>query len=105
MIRHIALWTLTEAAHKEGLDAVIEKLNKSAQMMLGQIPGLIHVEIARNLDTDSAHNVALYSELESEEALKVYQTHPAHLAHKERAKDYISNREIIDFYKQRAREM
>jgi len=97
MIRHIALWTLTESAHQEGLDAAVKKLNASAKMMLGKIPGLIHVEIIRNLASDSAHDVLLYSELENQEALTSYATHPEHLAHKERAKNYVGNREIVDW--------
>lgn len=96
MVRHLALWTLTEQAQKEGIDIATEKINASARMMLGEIPGLLRMEVTRNISPNSDHNVALYSELESEEALKVYQTHPAHLAHKARVKDYVSNREIVD---------
>ena len=97
MVRHIALWTLTEKARAEvGLEAAAEKLNTSSRMMLGEIPGLVYVEIAHNI-TEAPHDLVLYSELESAEALTVYRTHPAHLAHKERAKEYVSNREIIDW--------
>jgi hypothetical protein len=97
MIRHVALWTLTEKGRAEiGLEAAAEKLNQSAKMMLGAIPGLLYVEIAHNIAA-SPHDLVLYSELLNEEALKIYQTHPAHIAHKERAKEYVSNREIIDW--------
>ena len=97
MIRHIALWTLTEKGRAEiGLEAAAEKLNQSAKMMLGAIPGLSYVEVAHNI-VEAPHDLVLYSEFESEEALVVYRTHPAHFAHKERAKEYVSNREIIDW--------
>jgi heme-degrading monooxygenase HmoA len=96
MVRHLALWTLTEQAKKEGIDAAAKKINESARMMLGEIPGLLCIEVSRNISPESVHDVALYSELESEDALKTYQTHPAHIAHKTRVKDYVSNREIID---------
>jgi heme-degrading monooxygenase HmoA len=97
MVRHVALWTLTEKARSQGaLAEAAEKINASARMMLGEVPGLLYVEVAHNI-AEAPHDLVLYSEFESEQALQVYQTHAAHIAHKERVKDYVSNREIIDW--------
>ncbi|MDR1786625.1 MAG: Dabb family protein [Spirochaetaceae bacterium] len=95
MVRHLALFTLTPEARREGIDAVVEKINESARRMLGEVPGLLVMEVCRNI-VDAPHDIALYSEFDTEDALITYRTHPAHTAHKERVKPYLSNREVID---------
>ncbi len=76
MVKHIILWTL-----KEGYNTAEIKRNmkQGLEALVGVVPGLsaLRVEICP-LPSANA-DVMLYSELESEEALKNYATHPAHV--------------------------
>ncbi|POY73476.1 hypothetical protein BMF94_3413 [Rhodotorula taiwanensis] len=60
-----------------------EQLRTAAQAMVGQIPGLKRVEVGPALESTKARSqgweTMLYAEIESEEALKVYADHDAHV--------------------------
>ena len=81
MIKHIILWKLrsdlNEAQKKEAALAIKQGL----EGLKGQVPGLmdIHVQATGQLASSNA-DIMLDSTLESEEALKGYAVHPAHVA-------------------------
>lgn len=76
MVKHIILWTLKpehntpeiKRGMKEGLEALV-----------GVVPGLIEMRVEISPLASSNADVMLYSVLESEEALKGYAVHPAHV--------------------------
>ena len=81
MVKHIILWKLRSdlsAAEKQEKASAIKQGLESLQ---GVVPGLldIHVQIDGRLESSNA-DIMLDSTLESEEALKGYAVHPAHLA-------------------------
>jgi len=96
MIRHIALYTLTQKAHEEGLDAVIEKLDRSVKNMVDKVPGMIHAEVRKNWAEDSDHDLFFYSEFENMEVIAPYLKSDVHQAHVDMAKDYVENKEGVD---------
>ena len=81
MVKHIILWKL-----RSDLD-VVEKqtaslaIKQGLEGLKGQVPGLldIHVQIENRLESSNV-DIMLDSTLESEEALKGYAVHPAHVA-------------------------
>jgi hypothetical protein len=81
MVKHIILWKLrsdlSEAQKKEAAQAIKQGL----EGLKGQVPGLvdIHVQATGQLASSNA-DIMLDSTLESEEALKGYAVHPAHVA-------------------------
>lgn len=81
MVKHIILWKLrsdlSEAQKKEAALAIRQGL----EGLKGQVPGLIdiHVQATGQLTSSNA-DIMLDSTLESEEALKAYAVHPAHVA-------------------------
>ena len=81
MVKHIILWKLrsdlSEAQKKEAALAIKQGL----EGLKGQVPGLvdIHVQATGQLASSNA-DIMLDSTLESEEALKGYAVHPAHVA-------------------------
>lgn len=81
MVKHIILWRLradlTAAEKREKALAIKQGL----EGLQGQVPGLIdiHVQIDGRLESSNA-DIMLDSTLESEEALKGYAVHPAHVA-------------------------
>lgn len=81
MVKHIILWKLrsdlSETQKKEAALAIKQGL----EGLKGQVPGLIdiHVQATGQLTSSNA-DIMLDSTLESEEALKAYAVHPAHVA-------------------------
>jgi quinol monooxygenase YgiN len=96
MIRHLALFTLTGKARDEGLERVLDKLRHSAENMVEKIPGLLMVELGLNGSKNSPHDLVFYSEFEDLAALNEYQHNPLHEDHKQFAREYVENQEIVD---------
>ncbi len=81
MVKHIILWKLRsdlDAAEKQTASLAIKQ---GLEGLKGQVPGLldIHVQIENRLESSNV-DIMLDSTLESEEALKGYAVHPAHVA-------------------------
>ena len=81
MVKHIILWKLRSdlsAAQKQEAALAIKQ---GLEGLKGKVPGLldIHVQATGQLASSNA-DIMLDSTLESEEALKGYAVHPAHLA-------------------------
>jgi hypothetical protein len=81
MIKHIILWKLRSELSAEEKQAKALEIKQGLESLKGQIPGLldIHVQATGRLDSSNA-DIMLDSTLESEEALKGYAVHPAHVA-------------------------
>lgn len=95
MVKHIILWKLKEEYNtyevKKGIKEGLEGL-------LGVVPGLVEIKVQiDNLDSSNA-DVMLYSVLESEDSLKAYAVHPAHVkVADEKVRPYTEVRSCIDF--------
>ena len=72
MIKHIVLYTLKEGVEKKEAVALIESV---LVPLVGKIPGLLHMEVKLAFN---GMDYALYSEFESQQALKDYAVHPLH---------------------------
>ena len=81
MVKHIILWKLRSELSAEEKQAKAIAIKQGLEGLKGQVPGLldIHVQIDRRLASSNA-DIMLDSTLESEEALKGYAVHPAHVA-------------------------
>ena len=81
MIKHIILWKLRSELSAEEKRTAAKAIKEGLEGLQGQVPGLldIHVQIDGRLESSNA-DIMLDSTLESEEALKGYAVHPAHLA-------------------------
>ena len=81
MIKHIILWRLrAELSDAEKREKALA-IKQGLEGLKGQVPGLvdIHVQIDGRLASSNV-DLMLDSTLESEQALKNYAVHPAHLA-------------------------
>lgn len=95
MVKHIILWKLKEEFNttevKQGIKEGIEGL-------VGVVPGLLEVQVQIEKLASSNADVMLYSVLESEDALKGYAIHPAHVkVADEKVRPYTESRACIDF--------
>ncbi|MDR2710372.1 MAG: Dabb family protein [Burkholderiales bacterium] len=96
MIKHLVVWTLKAPEDKA---TRLASLTPRAEALVGQIPGLRHLEVIDGLPIDpAAGDIALYAELDDLEALAVYQKHPLHTAFgNEEVKPFTASRRVIDW--------
>ncbi|MFA5257830.1 MAG: Dabb family protein [Opitutales bacterium] len=98
MVTHIVFWKMKSEA--EGADAATN-MAKMSEMLLalkGAVPGLVELTCGRDFNRSAfACDFAMYSVLESREALAVYQDHPEHV----KARNFIGrvteSRAVVDF--------
>ena len=91
MVKHIVLYTFKEGVDK---DASTKLIGSLLEPLVGQIPGLLHMEIRRCFQ---GMDYALYSEFESVQAMKDYAVHPLHLAAKEQFFHLLDKRVAGDY--------
>ena len=91
MVKHIVVYTLKEGVNKEEAVALIASKLES---LVGKIPGLGHMEVRRCY---AGMDYALYSEFDSADDLKNYQTHPLHLEAKSHFHHLIQTRVLADY--------
>ena len=91
MVKHIVMWRLRNKADAAEIKVRLEALG-------GKIPGLIKIEVGIDfLESEQSADVILYSELESREALGIYQAHPEHVAVIPLVKGAAISRTVVDY--------
>ena len=91
MVKHIVVYTLKEGVDK---DAAVKLIASKLEPLVGQIPGLVHMEVRRCF---SGMDYALYSEFESKEALFAYAENPLHIEAKGHFSHFIDTRVAADY--------
>ena len=79
MVRHLILWKLKEDMSDIEKEKVLSDMKINLEALVGKVPGLVSLQIVINKMEFSNADVMLDSMLESEEALKGYQSHPEHV--------------------------
>lgn len=72
MVKHIVVYTLKEGYDK---DEAVKLIASCLEPLVGQIPGLKHMEVRRCY---AGMDYALYSVFEKAEDVKNYRAHPLH---------------------------
>ena len=91
MVKHIVLFSVKEGEDK---DKVTEIAASVLEPLAGKIPGLLHAEVRRCF---AGCDFALYTELESREALAFYAPHPLHEEAKSHFFHLLSGRTAADY--------
>lgn len=79
MVKHIILWKLREDIPQKEKAVIKKNIKEQLEALKGKVPGLTEVTVQTEpLDSSNAE-VMLDCTLESEDALKGYQTHPEHV--------------------------
>ncbi|MBO9512732.1 MAG: Dabb family protein [Variovorax sp.] len=97
MIRHIVMWDVRGESGDEKA-ANIATVQRAFETLRGRIPGLLALEIG--VDTSRAPyacDVVLYSEFESQAALRAYATHPEHARVRQELGDLRIARHQVDY--------
>ena len=99
MVKHIIIWTLKSELSEEEKVAVKAGIKEGLEDLVGKVPGLldVKVQIDGRLDSSNA-DVMLDCTLESEEALKGYAVHPAHVeVANTKVRPFTAVRSCLDF--------
>lgn len=99
MVKHIILWTLKDSLSEEEKIQIKKSIKEGLESLKGVVPGLIDikVQIDGRLASSNA-DLMLDCTLESEEALKGYAGHPAHVAiANSRVRPFTAIRSCLDF--------
>lgn len=99
MVKHIILWTLNPELSEKEKETVKTGIKEGLEGLVGKVPGLVSakVHIDGRLASSNA-DLMLDSTLESEEALKGYAVHPAHVAVANgKVRPYTVQRACLDF--------
>jgi quinol monooxygenase YgiN len=93
MIKHIVLWRL-----KSDHDEAMASIRTALEAQMGAIPGLLRVEVGRNIRASSrAAHLALYCEFADRAALEAYHRHPAHTATRAVVDPLVAEHWIVDY--------
>ena len=98
MVKHIILWQLKDELQGAEKDAVKQGIKEGLEGLQGAIPGLLEIKVNTNGLASSNADVMLDSAFESEEALKAYAVHPAHVkVADEKVRTFTKTRSCLDF--------
>jgi hypothetical protein len=98
MVKHVILWILKEEYSAAEKQKIKEEIKAGLEGLKGQIPGLLEIQV--NIDGLASSNADLMldSSFESEEALKGYAVHPAHVAVADgKVRPYTASRVCLDY--------
>ena len=98
MVKHIILWTLKDTLSEEEKRNVKVGIKEGLEGLAGRIPGMLQIRVQTEKLGSSNADLMLDSSFESEEALKGYAVHPAHVkVADEKVRPYTAVRSCLDF--------
>ncbi len=98
MIKHIILWQLKDELSDEEKKNVAAGIKEGLEGLKGVVSGLLEIKVQTEKLASSNADVLLDSTFESEEALKGYAVHPAHVEVADtKVRPYTKSRVCMDY--------
>lgn len=98
MVKHIILWQLKDEFSTEEKEAIKAGIKSGLEGLMGQVPGLLEITVHTNGLPSSNADLMLDSAFESEDALKGYAVHLAHVEVADtKVRPYTAMRTCLDF--------
>ena len=98
MVKHIILWQLKDELSTEEKKVIKAEMKESLEALVGKIPGLLDVKVQIEGLASSNAEVMLDTSFTDEAALKVYATHPEHVAVADgKVRPFTKTRLCLDF--------
>lgn len=98
MVKHIILWQLRDELSTEEKAKIKKEIKTGLEALVGKIPGLLAVSVQIDGLASSNADLMLDSSFEDESALKLYATHPEHVAVADgKVRPYTKTRVCLDF--------
>lgn len=94
MVKHIILWNLKDELSPEEKVSVKKGIKEGLEGLYGKIEGLVEIKVNTDGISSSTADLMLDSTFLSEEALKLYASHPLH--------QEVANTKVHPFTKQRS---
>lgn len=79
MVKHIILWQLKDEFSDNEKLRIKAGIKEELESLLGRIDGLAEINVETEGLVSSNADIMLYSVFESDDALKAYAVHPAHV--------------------------
>ncbi len=98
MVRHIVLWNFVEGLSDAERAKAGEKMKALLEPIKELVPGALEIQVVKNDLASSNRDIALISSFETEEALAVYQNHPAHVEAGKYVWSVTCNRACMDYH-------
>lgn len=98
MVKHIILWNLKDEYSKDRKNEIKAGIKKGLEGLLGKIDGLTEIKVYTEGLASSNADLMLDSTFESEDALKNYAVHPAHVEVADTlVRPFTAQRSCLDF--------
>ena len=98
MVKHIILWQLKDELSADEKKVIKAEMKEALEGLVGKIPGLLEVKVQTEGLASSNAEVMLDTSFTDEAALKVYATHPEHVAVADgKVRPFTKTRLCLDF--------
>ena len=98
MVKPIILWQLKDELSAEEKKVIKAEMKEALEGLVGKIPGLLEVKVQTEGLASSNAEVMLDTSFTDEAALKVYATHPEHVAVADgKVRPFTKTRLCLDF--------
>ena len=98
MVKHIILWSLKDEFQDTEKEQIKKGIKDGLEGLKGKIPGLLEIKVYTNGLPSSNADIMLDSTFETEDALKVYASHPEHVKVADgKVRPYTKTRSCLDF--------
>ncbi|MBQ2901584.1 MAG: Dabb family protein [Agathobacter sp.] len=98
MVHHIVMWNFKDEIEEEKKATLQAEMAKHLEGLVGKVPGLLSAKFVVAPLTTSTHDMALVTTLENAEDVKVYGSHPDHVAVANKyVRPYVCNRACLDY--------
>ncbi len=98
MVKHIILWQLKDELSAEEKKVIKAEMKEGLEGLFGKVPGLLEVKVQIDGLASSNAEVMLDTSFTDEAALKVYATHPEHVAVADsKVRPFTKTRLCLDF--------
>ena len=98
MVKHIIIWKLKDEYSPSEKAQIMLEIKEGLEGLMGKIPGLTDIKVQIESLASSNGDLMLDSTFESEEALKAYAIHPAHVEVADtKVRPFTQSRRCLDF--------
>ena len=98
MIYHVVMWNFKAEIEESKKAKLQSDMAKHLEGLVGKVPGLLTAKFVSSPLPSSTHDMALVTTLEKAEDVKVYGSHPEHVAVADTfVRPYVCDRACLDF--------
>jgi hypothetical protein len=98
MLKHIVLFKLKPTAEGASKEENAQRIGRDLKALKEKIPQIRHIEVGINvIPSETAYDIAIYSEFADEKDLNIYMKHPEHVKVAEFIGKVRESRAVVDY--------